>query len=128
MSDQVPRVPGAPGGGAQSEFVMRWGGFGAPGPKGDQGEQGEEGRPGTRLPRGQARAVVYLFVLNMLFVAACFTGLIHYVHAGDQERCTTINEVTSIPVPQPVAGNPSRMWESRFEAIEKARGRQLGCR
>lgn len=80
------------------------------------------------MPPGQRRAVIYLFTLNLLFVGLCFWGLIHYVQVNDQQRCASIAQIAAIPVPKPVAGNPSRMWESRYEAIQEARGRQLGCR
>jgi hypothetical protein len=120
----------------QNEMVVRGqrGAKGQQGEQGDageagqQGERGEQGKVGARLPAGQARALIYLFILNILFVAACFAGLVHYVHATDQERCTTLEQIVSIPVPHPVVGNPSREWESRFETIERERGRQLGCR
>lgn len=113
-------------------FEMRYGGRrgekGDAGRRGEAGERGERGKTGARLPAGQARAVVYLFLLNLLFVGACFAGLVYYVHATDQERCTTLEQIVAIPVPTPVAGNPSREFEARFEAIERERGRQLGCR
>ena len=109
---------------------MKYGGppRGPKGDKGERGKQGEQGEPSTRLPISQARAVVYLFILNLIFVGLCFWGLVHYIHANDQDRCTTLEEVVAIPVPQPVAGNPSREFDARFEAIEAKRGRQLGCR
>lgn len=96
------------------------------GPKGDKGKQGERGERG--LPRGQARAVVYLFLLNTVFLVAGFFWLAHIEHVNDQQRCTSIEQATRIPVPHPVAGNPSREWEAQYEAIQAARGRQLGCR
>lgn len=111
----------------QSDFVRRYGG-GTPARRGEKGDKGERGKPGPRLPPGVARALVLLFVLNLLLLAAVFFGLIHYVRAGDADRCTTLEEVVAIPVPRPVAHNPSREWESKFEAIEAKRGRQLGCR
>ena len=119
---------------AQHEFVKS---FGAPrgpqgargeqGKRGERGERGKEGEPSTRLPVSQARAVVYLFVLNLLLFGACFWGLVHYAQAGNADRCTTLQQIEAIPVPQPVAGNPSREWESKYEQITRARGRELGC-
>jgi hypothetical protein len=82
----------------------------------------------SRLPAGQARAVIYLFLLNVVLFGLCFAGLIHYVKAGNSDRCTTLQQVIAIPVPTPVAGNPSREWESTYEAIDRQRARQLGCR
>lgn len=108
---------------------MRYAGQrGEKGEAGTAGKRGEQGKAGPRLGAGQARAVIYLFVVNVLFVAACFIGLIHYVHSTDQERCTTLEQIVSIPVPHPLIGNPSRQFEARFEAIERERGRQLGCK
>jgi hypothetical protein len=98
------------------------------GQPGEKGERGEKGEPSSRLPIGQARAVVYLFLLNLVLFGLCFLGLIHYVHAGDSDRCTSLQQVIAIPVPTPVAGNPSREFDSKFEAIERARARELGCR
>jgi hypothetical protein len=119
-----------------NEMVVR-GQRGATGQQGEQGDAGEAGQRGergergtasARLPAAQARAVVYLFLLDLLFVAACFAGLVYYVHATDQERCTTLEQIVSIPVPHPVVGNPSRQFDAHLEAIERERGRQLGCR
>ena len=75
---------------AQSEFVERYAQRGPKGDKGDKGDKGTEGNDATRLPVGQGRAIVYLFVLNLLFVAACFAGLVYYVRAGNQERCASL--------------------------------------
>ncbi len=106
----------------QSEFVER---YAERGPKGDKGDRGEQGR---RLAAGQARALVYLFGLNLLLLGAGFFALIHYVQADNADRCITIEQIVSIPVPHSVKGNPSREWESKFEAIERVRAGQLGCR
>lgn len=108
----------------QNEMVVR----GQRGEKGRQGEKGDKGEPSSRLPIGQARAVVYLFLLNLVFVGLCFWGLVHSEQSSARDRCTTLNQVVAIPVPTPVAGNPSREFDARFEAIERERGRQLGCK
>lgn len=127
------------------------------GEKGETGETGAPGPQGIRglLSRAQARAVVYLFIVGALICAACLAGLLHYagkldsqqrtvaaeqreltteqhvltadVKANNQERCAILEEVVAIPVPHPVTGNPSREWESKFQAIERARARELGC-
>lgn len=128
------------------------------GPKGDkgergergvQGERGEEGKPSTRLPVKQARAVVYLFFFSVLVSLACLVGLVHYSlalsaeqratsrqqalvareqhelvtasRAADKKTCGTIVQITGIPA---AAGT----WAARFEAIERNRLRELGCK
>jgi hypothetical protein len=104
----------------------RW--TGAPVQQGQRGRQGEKGERGERgLPRAQRRAVIYLFLLNVLFVAACFAGLVHYVRSSEQERCASLAQIITIPIPVPVTGNPSRQAWASFEAVERRRGHQLGC-
>lgn len=126
------------------------------GEKGDQGERGAEGKAGPRLPKRQARAVVYLFIVAALVGIAALAGLLHLAgevsqqqqavaqqqqqvareqreldaqqKANKADRCTTVEEIAAIPVPHPVKGNPSREWESKYEGIEAARGKQLGCK
>ena len=131
---------------------------GEKGETGETGQTGERGPQGIRglLSRKQARAVVYLFILGALIGVACLAGLLHYAgevsgqqrtvsreqrelvteqrelaaatRANNADRCTTLEEVVAIPVPHPVAANPSREWAAAFERIERARGRQLGCK
>lgn len=64
---------------------------------------------------------VALFGLSILFT-------VHYVSANDQQRCSSLLADASIPLPHPIAGNPSREWEAAFEANAALRARQLGCR
>ena len=120
------------------------------GPKGDKGETG------PRLPASERRAVVTLFTLGACLAAVCILGIAHYARqlhreqqivaaqqraierqgrqiaaqqaAENRIRCTSIAQVTTIPVPRPVAGNPSREWEAAYEHIQRNRGIQLGCR
>jgi hypothetical protein len=96
----------------------------------------------------QATAVVYLFGVTMLLVAAALFALFHYVHevaraertaehaqmvasradtAAGVSRCADLQKLAAIPVPQPVAGNPSREFANQLETIWRARARQLGC-
>jgi hypothetical protein len=117
LSEEGPLSPG---------FEMRYGTL--RGEKGERGEQGAQGKASTRLPLPQARAIIFLLLLNLLLIGAGFFGLIHYVRAGNSDRCTSLEQVVAIPVPRPVAGNPSREFDARFEAIEQRRARELGCR
>lgn len=95
------------------------------GQKGDTGAQGKRGEPGMgRRPR---RAVVYLFLLNSALIVAGFLWLGHTVTVNAQQRCGSILADARIPLPHPIAGNPSREWEAAFEAIEQHRAAQLGC-
>jgi hypothetical protein len=98
---------------------------GEQGQQGDRGEQGTAGAPG--LSRAVRRALVFLFALNLLLAAANFLWTAHSVNSNGQQRCASVEADATIPVPQPVAGNPSRLWESRFEANARKRARQLGC-
>lgn len=63
---------------------------------------------------------VALFGLSILFT-------VHYVASNSQQRCSSLLADASIPLPHPIAGNPSREWESAFEKNAAARARQLGC-
>lgn len=127
------------------------------GPKGEKGEQGEQGKQGARLPAGVARAIVYLSVLNLIFVAVCFGGLVHYADstrtallhqqqayeadqrheqaeqradgaAVERKLCTTFGELAAN---QPPAGNPdtnpSRGYDQRNHKILDEVGPDLQC-
>ena len=100
--------------------------------RGPQGEQGKQGLQGNRGERGAAglshsvrRAVVFLFALNVLLAAANILWTAHEVQVNNQARCSTV--VADATIPLPAAGNPARLWESRFEANARHRARQLGC-
>ncbi len=98
---------------------------GEQGETGQQGERGETGAPG--LSRATRRAVVFLVTLSLLLAAANMLWTAHVVNAGNQQRCASIEADATIPVPQPVAGNPSREFDAKYEAIERHRARQLHC-
>lgn len=144
LSEHDPLSPG---------FEMRYAAL-----RGEKGEKGDTGPQGIRglLSRTQGRAVVYLFILGAVLGVASLAGLLHYagelssqqrtvateqrelvteqhnltaaVKTNNAERCAILEEVVAIPVPHPVAGNPSREWESKFQALEATRGHELGCR
>ena len=47
------------------------------GVQGDKGDKGDEGKVGPRLPKRQARAVVYLFIVAAVVGIAALAGLLH---------------------------------------------------
>lgn len=110
--------------------------------KGAKGDKGDKGAPGAGMPVRQRRAIIYLFILPVLIAAIALGGLFHYAHelsrqqralvqvetSNNRERCASIGEIVSIPIPVPTAGNPSRSWEAAYEQIERHRGAQLGCK
>lgn len=104
------------------------------GQKGDKGDKGQRG-----LPQGQARAIVYLFVLCIALFLVLGVGLFHQQSVFQQRisqadahnariRCQAIAQIVAIPVPSPVAGNPSRMWEASYEHVQRQRGIAAGCK
>jgi hypothetical protein len=121
----------------QSEFVARFGG-GPPGPRGQKGEQGERGK--SRLPAGVARAIVYLFALNLILIALCLVGLARYEddsqaaqrRAGEvieQKICTDVGSMARIPAPSgDPATNPSRAYEQAEQRTWRGLFRGLDCR
>ena len=98
---------------------------GQKGDKGDQGDAGQRGQAG--LSRAVRRTLVFLFVLNVVLAAANLLWTEHVVMTGNQQRCASIVADATIPLPHPIAGNPSREWEAAFEAIQRHRAHQLGC-
>ncbi len=78
---------------------------------------------GTVLTRKALRSVATLVLLALLVTAANLLWTWHVVNAGDQQRCGSVLADATIPLPQ----GPARAWAARFEAIQQARARQLGC-
>ena len=95
-----------------------------PGPRGPKGERGAKGEP---LSPALRRALAYLFVLVFLLIGLAYWGLYRQQQGDEQQRCGSIAQAVGIPVPVPTAGNPSREWVAKFSAIERQRGKQLGC-
>jgi hypothetical protein len=95
------------------------------GVKGDKGAKGDRGERG--MPAGQRRAIVYLFVLPVVFIAVGFFWLARIQYDNDHERCGSITQIVAIPIPVPTQGNPSREAWARFEQVERQRGTQLHC-
>lgn len=75
----------------------------------------------------KARSAAVLVALAAAVTGANFWFTAHTVTSNNQQRCTSLQAEAAIPLPQPIAGNPSRIWEAQFEAIQAARARQLGC-
>ena len=126
------------------------------GDKGDKGDAGEKGAPGPRLPRAQRQAIVWMFLANLAFIGVLTVGLFHYTGkltdqqhvvahqqhalarqqreldeataANSRQRCASVLAEAHIPLPHPIVGNPSRIWEAQFEALQATRARDLGCR
>ena len=107
----------------QDERLAVQGPRGQQGIQGIQGDRGEHGAAG--LSRSIRRALVYLFVFNVVLAAANILWTAHVVQSGNQARCSTV--VADATIPLPAAGNPARLWESRFEVNARQRARQLGC-
>ena len=105
------------------------------GPRGAQGSQGNQGSQGERGERGEPglaglsvpvrRALVFLFMLNVLMAGANMLWTAHVVQSGDQARCSSV--VADATIPLPPAGSPGRDWDAAFEAITRQRAAQLGC-
>lgn len=97
------------------------------GPKGDKGDQGDPGKRGEPLNRAARRSLIFLFVLAMLIGAANLLWTSHVVQADNQQKCASVEQLAHIPIPQPVAGNPSREFAAALENVYRARAAQLGC-
>lgn len=124
-----------------TEWVVGKGDTGAKGDKGDRGEKGTCG-----LPPGQARAVVYLFVLGVVLFVVLGVALFHYVHAYqgaqaqeqaqahrqgqliERKLCQTFDQLASnkAPAGNPLT-NPSRAFDQRQHAILAQVAPDLGC-
>lgn len=64
--------------------------------------------------------IAALAVVNLLLTT-------HAIRANNQQRCSSLTQTADIPLPHPIAGNPSREWEAAFEKIERQRAQRLGC-
>ncbi len=98
---------------------------GGKGDKGDRGEQGKRGEPGLSMP--VRRALVFMFVFMLVLSGVNLWWTAHAIQANNHSRCASLEADASIPVPQPVARNPSREFDARLEAIDRRRLRMDGC-
>lgn len=101
------------------------------------------------VPHRTRRAIVVLFFVIGAFAVLAIIGQYradvritgqqqtisrqqHEISEQDRKearvRCASIAGIMKIPVPVPVAGNPSREWVYRYVQIQRRRGLQLGCK
>ena len=105
-----------------------------------RGERGERGEPGRRLPAGQARAIVYLFLVNTVLVVAGYLLLSSAVHheqaaqhaqaqIAERKLCTTLGRLAQLhpPAGSPRA-NPSRGYLQDLHSTLAQLGPDIGCR
>jgi hypothetical protein len=96
--------------------------------KGAKGEKGDRGEKGRGLARGQARAIVYLFVVGFLMAGACLLFTVHEIDANNAKWCATIDLLDAQRPPSGnAAANPSRAYEQRIGADFHRLRSQLGC-
>lgn len=105
-------------------------------PRGQKGDKGDKGEPG--MSSRVRYSLVMLFALCVGFALFALVGVIvqtrHFEHAqavqaaqAARERCESLAKIVAIPIPVPLAANPSRQAWASFETAERQRGRQLGC-
>jgi hypothetical protein len=82
---------------------------------------------GTVLTRRTLRSVAFLVLLALAVTGVNLLYTAHAVNSDNQQRCASVLADATIPLPHPIAGNPSREWEAAFEANARHRARQLGC-
>jgi hypothetical protein len=131
----------------------------ARGQRGEQGEQGPRGPAGLRgLPIGQARAIVYLFVINLLLIGVGYAFIAsaeNSYQAGQQREqrrqeqaqrreqaaarrtgeiveqriCLTMHKLAALTPPAGnPARNPSRAFDDELHATLDQLGPDIGCR
>lgn len=109
-----------------------------PGRKGDKGDKGEKGQRG--LPQGQARAIVYMFLLCIALFIVLGAGLFHYIHANqaaqqsagfqvERKLCADVATMSAIQPPAgATAANPSRAYEQAEHRAWAGLVIALGCK
>lgn len=111
----------------QSGHEDRLAAFAARYPAGPPGRQGERGPRGDPVPRAMVRAFIFFTLLNLGLIFVGFLGLAHYVNANSRARCDSLLAQISIPIPTPVAGHESRLYEEAVRKVNISRARHLGC-
>lgn len=97
------------------------------GERGEQGRQGEQGKRGQSLNRATRRALGFLLTVSLLIGAINLYWTSYVVRGNNQEKCATVQQLAHIPIPRPIAGNPSREFAAATERVYRARARELGC-
>lgn len=91
--------------------------------------------------RAHTRSIAYLASLTLILLSSSIWWGVreyqaaeratqaanHAIQVNLQQRCSSIEQDASIPLPAHIAGNPSRIWEAQFEAIARVRAKQLHC-
>lgn len=78
---------------------------------------------GTVLTRSALRSVAALVLLGLMVTGVNLLWTAHLVRQDSRQRCGTVVASATIPL----SSGPSRAWEARFERVQQARARQLGC-
>ena len=101
-----------------NEMVMRF-----------RGEKGEKGDRGEGMTQGARRAIVFLFVLSVLLAGGSGAFTLRQVNESQQKWCTTLDLLTSQPVPKPAnpKANPSRESAYVFYTDIHDLRRHFGC-
>jgi glycerol uptake facilitator-like aquaporin len=101
------------------------------GPKGDKGDAG--------MPAEVRRAVIFLFVLNVLLTVILLFAVVHYVDSEQAQQqqqgritvaklCQTLDGLASAqPPPGNPATNPSRAYDQRLHAQFTGLADDLHC-
>jgi hypothetical protein len=94
------------------------------GPKGDKGDRGEG------MTRHTRQAMVFLFALSFLLAAGALLFTSREIGLNNQKWCTTLELLTSRPVPRPPdpAANPSREQAYVLYTDFRDLRHRLGCR
>jgi hypothetical protein len=97
--------------------------------RGPQGERGERGERGEGMTRGARHAVVFLFVLSLVFAATNLFYTTAQVRVSNHRWCDTLTLLTARPVPKPAspAANPSRQQSYVLYTDFVRLRHQLGC-
>jgi uncharacterized protein HemX len=81
-----------------------------------------------------AQSYLVLMAIVLALTVAGGVWLWHQQHAINEvqqatsvSKCADLSRLAAIPIPTPVAGNPSRQFAAAEETIWRDRARQLGC-
>lgn len=86
-----------------------------PGPKGDKGDAGGRG-----LPRIQARAIVYLFLLNLALIIVGYLFVAHLVRGQEHKWCSTFATINQSEQKTPPTTTSGRNLAADFVTLYRA--------